>query len=147
MTQDLDIVIPADRLDEFLRVAGVAGFDLLPTRPGRWPKLLHKDIGIEVDILPEGGRPGTASQPAPTTIPHPSTLGAEGERLRYLRLEALIELKLAAGRARDKSDVVELLRANPGQVEAIRRHLESVHADYIAAFDRVAQAAREEDEP
>jgi hypothetical protein len=146
VTQDLDVVIPADRLDEFLRVADVAGFDVLPTLPSRWPKLLHKDIGIEVDVLPEGGRPGTASRPAPTTIPHPSALGAEGEQLRYLTLEALVELKLAAGRARDESDVVELLRAKPERMEAIRRHLESVHADYVAAFDRLAQKAREQDE-
>jgi hypothetical protein len=144
VTQDIDIGLPADRIDEFLRAAAVAGFDVLPVQPGRWPKVLHRDTGIEVDILPEGGRPGTATKPAPTTIPHPARMGATGSVLRYISLPSLVELKLAAGRARDEGDVVELVRANPDQVEAIRQHLGSVHPEYVAAFDVLAQRAREE---
>lgn len=146
VTQDVDIALPADRIAEVLRVASVSGFDVLPVPEGRWPKLHHKDTGVDVDILPEGGRPGTAAHPAPTTIPHPHVLGAAGPTLRYMSLPALIELKLAAGRARDEGDVVELVRANPEQVASIREHLVRVHTDYVAAFDRLAQRAREQDE-
>jgi hypothetical protein len=64
-----------------------------------------------------------------------------------MSLSALIELKLAAGRARDESDVVELIRANAGQVEIIRQHLGQVHPDYRAAFDQLVERAREEDQP
>src|SRR5437868_4508150 len=117
VTQDIDIALPADRIDEFLRAASVAGFDLLPVQPGRRPKVVHRDTGIEVDVLPEGGRPGSATRPAPTTIPHPGRMGAAGSMLRYMSLPSLIELKLAAGRARDESDVVELLLANPDQAD------------------------------
>src|SRR6476469_4692607 len=63
MTQDVDIVLPADRVDEFLRAAAVSGFDVPPQPPGRWPKLMHKETGIKVDILPEGRRPGSESKP------------------------------------------------------------------------------------
>jgi hypothetical protein len=146
VTQDIDVALPADRIDEFLRVASVSGFDLLPVPEGRWPKLHHRDTGVDVDILPEGARPGTASRPAPTTIPHPQVMGAEGSSLRYVSLPVLIELKLAAGRARDESDVVELIRANAGQVEVIQQHLGRVHPDYLMAFDRLMQRAREEDQ-
>ena len=55
----------AARVDEFLHVAGVSGFDVLPRQPGRWPKLVHKETGVRVDILPEGARPGTASHAKP----------------------------------------------------------------------------------
>src|SRR5262249_7286646 len=55
VTQHVDIVVPAARLDELLRVASVTGFEVLPRPEGRWPKLLHKDTGVAVDILPEGG--------------------------------------------------------------------------------------------
>ena len=144
ITQDLDIVVPAAQVDELLRVAGVSGFEVLPRPEGRWPKLLHKDTGVEVDLLPEGGRPGTASRPAPTTIPHPAALGASGRALQYIHLPALIELKLAAGRARDESDVVELVRANPDHVETIRERLASVHADYVRLFDRLVQRSRDQ---
>ena len=145
VTQDIDIALPADRIDEFLRAAAVAGFNVLPVQPGRWPKVMHRDTGIEVDILPEGGRPGTAAKPAPTTIPHPSRMGAAGSALRYISLPYLIELKLAAGRARDESDVVELVRANLDQVEAIRQHLAGIHAEYVQGFDHLVGRAREQE--
>jgi hypothetical protein len=145
VTQDIDIALPADRIDEFLRAAAVAGFDVLPGAPGRWPKVLHRDTGIEVDILPEGGRRGTAAKPAPTTIPHPLRMGGSRAALRYITLSSLIELKLAAGRARDESDVVELVRANGDQVQAVRHHLTRVHPAYVAAFEALVQRAHEED--
>ncbi|HZT82303.1 MAG TPA: hypothetical protein VFA26_18895 [Gemmataceae bacterium] len=145
VTQGLDVALPADRIDEFLRAAAVAGFEVLPVQPGRWPKVLHKDTGIQVDILPEGGRPGTPAKPAPTTIPPPARMGACGHWLRCIDLPSLIELKIAAGRARDESDVVELVRVNPDQVDAIRQHLAGVHSDYVVAFEQLVRRAREQD--
>jgi hypothetical protein len=144
ITQGIDIVLPSARIDELLQAATLSGFEILKPQPGRWPKLRHKDTNIQVDILPEGARPGTVSKPAPTTIPHPLTLGANGPALRYINLPSLIELKLAAGRARDESDVVELVRVNPKQIDAIRKHLTTVHADYVRAFDQLVKRAREQ---
>jgi hypothetical protein len=144
VTQDLDIILPAARIDELLQAAAVFGFEILVRQPGRWPKMRHKDTGIHVDILPEGARPGTASRPAPTTIPHPAIIGAEPGVLRYISLPSLIELKLAAGRARDESDVVELIRANPEHFDAIRQHLLGAHAEYVRAFDHLVTRAHEQ---
>jgi hypothetical protein len=141
MTQDIDIVLPADRIEEFMRAAALSGFEVLPQPEGRWPKVRHKDTGVKVDILPEGGRPGTPGKLAPTVIPHPFALGAVGGRLGYISLPALIHLKLAAGRARDEADVVELVRANPDQVAVIRTYLAGVHGAYAAAFDVLAERA------
>ena len=144
MTQDLDIVLPADRIEEFLSVSAVSGFQVLTPVDGRWPKVVHKETGIQVDVLPEGERPGTAARPAPTTIPHPASMGASGATLRYVKLLPLVELKLAAGRGRDEADVIELLRVNEDQAVDIRHHLESVHADYVQRFDQLLARAREE---
>jgi hypothetical protein len=138
----VDILVPADRVDELLHVASVSGFEVLPRQPGRCPKLMHKATGVQVDILPEGQRPGTPAQPAPTTLPHPAAFGATGDRLRYISLPGLVQLKLAAGRARDEADVVELIRANPAHADGIRRHLQHVHTDYVAAFDQLLARAR-----
>jgi hypothetical protein len=147
VTQDVDVVLAAGQVDQFLRAAAVAGFDVLAVPPGRWPKALHRETGIQVDVLPEGKRPGTAAHPAPTTIPAPSAMGAEGTLLRFIRLESLIELKLAAGRTRDQNDVAELIAANPDRLADIRAHLGAVHADYVAAFDELAERARDQGEP
>lgn len=146
VTQDVDIILPAARVDDFLRAASVAGFQVLPVPTGRWPKLVHRDTRVDVDILPEGQRPGTLSKPAPTTIPHPRRIGASGTVLKYVRLPPLIELKLAAGRSQDLADVIKLIQTNPQQVATIREHLAQVHADYVSEFDRLVQQADEEAE-
>ncbi|MBY0522621.1 MAG: hypothetical protein K2R98_04460 [Gemmataceae bacterium] len=144
LTVDVDIALPMDRIEEFLRVASVAGFEVLPLQEGRWPKMIHKETDVKVDILPEGARPGTTSKPAPTTIPHPALMGAQSGTLRYIALPRLIELKIAAGRGRDDGDVIELMRAVPEQADAIRQHLTSVHADYVMKFDELVERAREQ---
>ncbi len=143
-THDVDIALAADRVEEFLRAAAVSGFEVQPQPKGRWPKVIHKDTKVKVDILPEGERPGTASHPAPTTIPHPAQMGARRDRLRYITLERLIELKLAAGRAQDDADVIKLIQVNPDRIDAIRQHLATVHADYVASFNRLVQRAEEQ---
>ena len=84
VTQDVDVVVPQDKVAEFVRLATVSGFDAIEVPSGNWPKLTHRDTGIEVDILPEGGRPGTGNHPAPTTISHPRLMGAQKGRLSYL---------------------------------------------------------------
>jgi hypothetical protein len=146
VTQDVDIVLPREKIEAFLRVAPVSGFRILPVAPGRWPKVLHTKTDVKVDILPEGETPGTAHKPAPTTIGHPANMGASGPILRFIRLPSLIELKLAAGRGQDDADVIQLVAANAEHVDTIRQHLSQVHASYVTAFDRLVQRAREENE-
>lgn len=144
VTQDVDVVVPAAAMDDLLRAAPIAGFDVLSRPAGRWPKLHHRETGIEVDFLPEGATPGTPARLAPTTIPHPSRLGAGESALRYIHLPGLVELKLAAGRTRDDNDVVELIRANADQIDRIRQHLRDVHPLYLSRFDELAARAAEE---
>jgi Aminoglycoside-2''-adenylyltransferase len=143
VTQDIDIALPSDRIDEFLKAASVNGFEILAMISGNWPKLWHRETGIEVDVLPEGGRPGTAARPAPTTIPHPNAMGATRGMLKYIALPSLIELKLAAGRLRDEADVVELARENRDRLDEVRRHLQQVHAEYAKRFDELVAQANE----
>jgi hypothetical protein len=144
MTQDIDIALAKQNVDAFLQGAAVSGFEVLPQPAGRWPKLRHRETGVEVDILPEGERPGTPNKPAPTTIPNPSVMGASGFLLRYVHLPALVELKLAAGRARDESDIIELMRANPESAAMVREHIAGIHDQYVEAFDRLLERAREQ---
>jgi hypothetical protein len=144
VTYDIDVAIPADKIDEFLQTASVSGFRILPQSEGRWPKLLHKETDIKVDILPEGAQPGTPSNLAPTTIPHPDEMGAAEGRLAYISLPSLVELKIAAGRGKDEQDVRELIVANPDRLAEIRRHLEAVHSSYAARFDALVVRSRED---
>ena len=139
VTQDVDIALPKTHVDQFVQAASVSGFEVMKQPAGHWPKLRHRETSIEVDILPEGGRPGTAARPAPTTIPHPQTMGGVRGILKYISLPSLIELKLAAGRLRDEADVVELARENAASREDIRRHLAEVDPRYAARFEELLQ--------
>ncbi|MFL5330976.1 MAG: hypothetical protein ACJ8C4_18950 [Gemmataceae bacterium] len=143
MTNDVDVAIAADRVTEFMQMAAVSGFQVLNVGAGQWPKLIHKDTGIQVDILAEGARPGMSTRPAPTTIPSPQLMGARGSALTYIRLESLVELKLAAARPKDEADVIELIRANPERWTEIRAHLETIHNSYVEAFDRLQALAND----
>lgn len=122
----------------------MSGFEVLTVPAGLWPKVHHKDTGLQVDILPEGARPGTTNRPAPTTIRPPATMGGQPGSLLYLPLPELVEIELAAGRARDDSDVIELLRANWDQKEPIRRQLTTIHQGHVEAFDRLVEKARDQ---
>jgi hypothetical protein len=64
--------------------------------------------------------------------------------LAYIDLPGLIELKLAAGRARDESDVVELLRVNPDEAAAVERHLSHVNERYASRFHDLFRRAQEQ---
>lgn len=139
VTQDIDIILPKDRLDEFLQTAAVSGFDVHEPVPGRWPKMTHRETLIAVDVLPEEGRPGVGDRLAPTTIAHPRQMGAEPGKLTYATLSALVELKLAAGRLKDQADVVELLRENPSELDSVRNHLQQVHPSYVEKLDELLQ--------
>ena len=106
--------------------ASVGGFEV-PPRGVDVAQLRHKESDIRVDLLPGGqhpavhqGRPPRRSRIRPAWGP--------GRALRYIDLPGLVELKLAAGRVRDESDVVELILANPDQIDAIRQRLGAAHA-------------------
>ncbi len=135
VTQDIDIVLPRNRIDDFLQTASVSGFEVHDQPEGLWPRLTHCETNIDVAILPEGARPGTPSNLAPTTIPHPKTMGANAGGLTFATFTTLIELKIAAGRLRDQADVVELLRENPDRVEELRLYLKNVHPDYLESLE------------
>jgi hypothetical protein len=139
ITQDIDIALPSDHVDTFLQAASLSGFDVLSQPPGHWPKLRHRETGIDVDVLPEGGRPGTPQRPAPTTIPHPKSMGGIRGMLKYMSLASLIELKLAAGRLRDEADVLELARENRSLLQDVQTHLAAAHPQYAARFQELLQ--------
>ena len=65
VTEDVDIVVPAANIEEFLRVASVSGFEVAAVPAGIWPKLRHRDSGVNVDILPERRYPRNVFPPRP----------------------------------------------------------------------------------
>ncbi len=144
VTEDVDIVVPCDRLDALQVAAPLCGFNYLAPLPGRWPKLQHRETNIQVDFLPEASIPGIPSRLAPVAIGHPRTYAAEAGSLQFISLNGLIELKLGAGRVKDFADVIELIKQNPKQLANIAEYLSEIHTDYVARFQSLIEQATEE---
>ena len=128
VTQDVDIVIPADCEGGFLRIAPVCGFDVVNVRSGIWPNLIHRETKIDVDLMPEAGIPGTSAKPAPIAIRHPDQYGAVDDELVYITLAGLFELKLGAHRAKDIADLIELIKVNLAEMPQVRNPSSSARA-------------------
>ena len=146
VTQDIDIVVAHEAIDSLLIAAAFAGFQVLEIRPGRWPKLVHKETGIEVDLMPEGGIPGIPSNLGPTPIAHPINYGSELGQLRYITLAGLFELKLGSYRVKDRADLVELLKRNWDHHLELTQSLSHQHPRLATRFAECVQEAKNEEE-
>jgi hypothetical protein len=78
-------------------------------------QLCDAENGVRIEFLVAGQFPGDG-KPKPVAFPDPADVGVEMKGIRFLRLETLIELKLASGmtggmgRLKDIADVVELIK-------------------------------------
>ncbi|MEX0675496.1 MAG: hypothetical protein WD063_00375 [Pirellulales bacterium] len=76
--------------------------------------LRDTENGVKIEFVTSGDYPGDGKE-KPVAFPEPSTVAQRVESLSYVNLASLVELKLAsgmtgAGRLKDLSDVVELIK-------------------------------------
>jgi hypothetical protein len=109
-TEDVDILVTPEGLKEIHRHLEGRGY----VRPFTGSKNLRDaEYGVRIEFLTTGDYPGDG-KPKPVAFPNPEASSVEIEGIRFLRLDTLIELKLASGtapgRRRDLADVQELIR-------------------------------------
>ena len=138
-TQDIDIAIARLDLDRFLLAAPGYGFKVVWRAESGWHTLTHADV--EINVVPEGGK---AKNTSPTTIPAPAAMGVS-QGLGYASLPGWIELKISAGRQKDRAHVVEVLKktADP-EVDAVRIALTRIDGGYAATFEQLLEEAIDE---
>jgi hypothetical protein len=110
-TVDVDVVLTAEGLAAVHQHLAGAGY--LPASKES-KHLRETETGVRIKFLVTGQFPGDG-KPKPVVFPDPVEAGALIGGIRYLKLSALIELKLAsgmtsAGRLKDLADVQELIR-------------------------------------
>jgi hypothetical protein len=110
-TEDVDILLtPAGLKQTHDELEGL-GY----TPPFKGSKQLRDaETGVRIEFLVTGQFPGDG-KPKPVSFPDPANVGIEMNGIQFLRLETLIELKLAsgisnAGRLKDLADVQEIIR-------------------------------------
>lgn len=109
-TEDVGLLVTNADL---LRIhQSLEGRGYLPAFAGS-KNLRDTEMGVRIEFLVSGQYPGDG-KPKPVAFPHPASASIEVDGVRYLRLSALIELKLASGmsashRIQDLVDVQRLI--------------------------------------
>ena len=111
-TAVVDILVTSAGLTEIHRQLDGLGY--VPPFVGS-TQLRDATTKVRIEFLVTGTYPGDG-KPKPVAFPDPRDVGVAIDGIRFLRLEKLIELKLASGmtnpgRLKDLADVQELIRA------------------------------------
>lgn len=110
-TVDVDILVTHEGNQKIH--AQLDGLGYVPPFAGS-RNLRDTQTGVRIEFLITGEFPGDG-RPKPIAFPDPAKVSVEIDGIRYIRLENLIELKLASGmtnpnRLKDLADVQELIR-------------------------------------
>ena len=110
-TEDIDLLMTPEGLQIFRE--SLLGRGYLPAFAGASKSFRNTQTGIRIEIVTSGEYPGDG-KPKPVRFPNPSEARIQKEGLWLIKLEKLIELKLASGlsaphRLRDLSDAQELI--------------------------------------
>lgn len=145
VTVDVDVLLTAEGLARLKQRAVGRGYvEKFPGSRG----LRDTGNNVSIDVLVAGEYPGDG-KPKPVSFPDPATVAIRGERVAFLPLEKLVELKLASGqsaphRLRDLADVLELIRAAALPAELADKLDPSVRDRYRELWN-AAQAPRDLD--
>jgi hypothetical protein len=130
-TDDLDVLLTAQGLEQFRKLFVGSAYDQSPKRSRRF---LDRENGVSIDILVTGHYPGRGG-PGPFAFPDPSDASEEIKQIRVVTLVQLIQLKLAARRHYDFGDVVYLIRVHGLDESFADRLHPSVRGDYIECLE------------
>jgi len=147
-TVDVDLLMRPDDLERFRERCVGRGY--LPAFPDAVKAFRDTETGVRIDVVTTGDFPGDG-RPKAVAFPDPAAVAEEGGEFRVVRLETLVELKLASGltaphRLQDLADVQNLIRSAGLPRELTERLDPSVRAEYLRLWETV-QAAAEGEEP
>ena len=112
-TEDIDLLLTKEGLERFR--GELIGLGYVPAFEGSTKKFRMTAENVPIDIITSGEYPGDGL-PKPVKFPDPAESFVVIDGVKTLRLEKLIELKLASGmtapdRLKDLADVQEMIKA------------------------------------
>lgn len=139
-TVDVDILLSPDGLKAVH--TELDGLGYAPPFSGS-KNLRDVATGVRIEFLVAGQFPGDG-KPKPVPFPDPSAVAVEIDGIRYLKLNNLIELKLASGmtnsgRLKDLADVQELIRALKLPRDLVSQLHEYVRPTFTRLWEAVQQ--------
>ncbi len=144
-TSDIDILLTPAGLERFR--TELVGRGYRPAFEGATRKFRATQENVPIEIITSGEFPGDGRAKA-ISFPEPASVAVEIDGVKTVKLEKLVELKLASGmtglgRRRDLGDVQELIRTLNLDAEFAEKIDASVRALYLELWGEL-QAAREQ---
>ncbi len=145
-TQDVDVLMTAEGLDRFHK--RLVGCGYAPVFPGARKHFRDTATGVKIEVVTSGEYPGDG-KPKPVVFPAPEDASFEADGIRVIKLERIIELKLASGLSaehrtlRDLADVQMLIEALHLPAELADRLDPSVRGEYNRLWDLVEKSREE----
>jgi hypothetical protein len=144
-TEDVDILLRPETLSSFRD--RLLGLGYLPAFSEARKTFRDTRTGVKIEVMTTGEYPGDG-KPKPVVFPDPVEARVDKEDLWIIRLEKLIELKLASGlsaphRLKDLADVQELILHLGLPLELSKELDASVRAEYERLWSAAQQAPRE----
>ena len=146
-TLDVDILLTKEGLEKFHEV--LVGRGYVPIFSGARKHFRDTETGVPVEVITAGEYPGDG-KPKAVVFPNPRDVAEDTGEGKVVKLEKLIELKLASGlsaehrRLRDLADVQQMIETLDLPQDMTTRLDESVRSEYLELW-RVAQQARDEE--
>lgn len=131
LTKDVDVLLSPDGLAAFRRLHVPRDYEPVPGRPRR---LVDRKNRGTVDVLLAGRFPGSG-KPGPIAFPAPEQVRETIDKVDYLDLLTLIQLKLAARRHQDFADVVNLIAVHDLDESFLDRLHPSVRRDFVECLE------------
>lgn len=112
MTVVIDILLSPEGLARFREQYEGRGY--VPAFGGATKSFRAAETGVRIDVITSGEYPGDG-KPKPVVYPEPAEVAVEMDGVNIVRLEKLMEFKLASGisaphRLRDLADVTDAIR-------------------------------------
>jgi hypothetical protein len=147
-TLDVDMLVTAEGLKKIHEELEGLGY-VAPFAGSK--NLKDTQTTVRIEFLVAGQYPGDG-KPKPTPFPDPANVAVDIEGIKYLRLPALVELKLASGmtaplRMKDIADVLELIRLLKLPREFREKLNEYVRPKFDELWDTVATHDKPGQEP
>lgn len=148
-TSDIDLLLSKEGLARFN--AELVGRGYRPAFPGATRKFRATGENVPIEIITSGEFPGDG-KPKAVVFPNPASVSVEIGGVQTVRLETLVELKLASGmsdlgRLKDLADVQELIRVLNLDATFGERLNESVRPMYLQLWNAVDVSRRNPDAP
>ncbi len=145
----IDLLMTAEGLEKFRE--SLVGLGYAPVFQGARKHFRDTETGVKVEIITAGEYPSDG-HPKPVAFPDPADVAVEIDNCSVVRLETLIELKLASGMSaehrqlKDLADVQQLIETLDLPIEMAERLNASVCEEYRRLWGLVQKSRSDEEE-